>query len=279
VSRDGARVAFVSRRSGTDDVWLLDFASGRQTSVLVTPGREMYPKLSQDGLLIAYGSIDNNQRGVYVMPRNTGVSARLCEDCGLLRDFSADGSKLLIQAGPPPHVAVLDAATRKVDELFRHEKFPIYAPKLSPDEKWVAFQAVERPTARTLYIAPFRPGRKVEPGEWIRVTDGSAMDRSPAWSPDGNLLYFLSERDSFRCIWAQRLEPASRKPAGNPFAVSHFHNAVRNLMNIDGPGQVSLSVAADKLVFSMGEQTGNIWMAALPAPGAGFTPRSRSLVE
>jgi Tol biopolymer transport system component len=279
VSRDGSKVAFVSRRSGTDDVWLLDLTSGRQTSLLVTPAREMYPKMSADGSLIAYGSIDDNKRGIFVMPRNTGVSTRLCEDCGLLRDFTADGTQLLLQAGPPPHIASLNGGTRQVTELLRHEKFPLYAPKLSPDEKWVAFQAIPIPTARTIYVAPFRPGQKVPPSEWVQVTDGSAMDRSPAWSPNGSMLYFLSERDSFRCVWAQRLDPQTKKPAGSPFAVSHFHTAVRNLMNIDGPGQVSLTVAPDKLVFSMGELTGNVWLAALPAPGAGFTPRSRSLLE
>ncbi|MBL8290592.1 MAG: PD40 domain-containing protein, partial [Bryobacterales bacterium] len=96
-----------------------------------------------------------------------------------------------------------------------------------------------------------------------QVTDGSVMDRNPAWSPDGNLLYFLSERDAFRCIWAQRLEPGTLRPAGRPFAVAHFHNSVRSLMNIDGPGQVSLSVSHDRIVFAMGEFMGNVWMAEL----------------
>jgi len=53
-------------------------------------------------------------------------------------------------------------------------------------------------------------------------------------------------------------------PVGKPFAVCHFHNAVRSLMNLEGPGQVSLSVGADLMVFSMGHLTGNIWMTELP---------------
>ena len=42
-------------------------------------------------------------------------------------------------------------------------------------------------------------------------------DLCPIWSPDGNLLYFLSERDGFRCIWGQKLDPASKRPLGAPF--------------------------------------------------------------
>jgi hypothetical protein len=31
-------------------------------------------------------------------------------------------------------------------------------------------------------------------------------------------------------------------------------------MNVDGPAQVSVSVGGGRLVFSMGELSGNVWM-------------------
>lgn len=263
ISSNGSRVAFISSRSGTDDVWLLDPSTGKSSALLTTPGREMYPKLSADGSVVIFGSIENGQRGVYSISPNGGVPVKLCDDCGLPRDITADASKVLIQVGPPPHVGLLDIATRKVSVVLKHEKAPLYAPKFSPDEKWIAFQLVERPTSRVIYVAPFRPGQMIPQEEWIPVTDGNVMDRNPAWSPDGGLLYFLSERDAFRCIWAQRLDPIKKTPTGKPFAVAHFHNAVRSLMNIDGPGQVSLSVARDRIVFAMGEFTANVWLAQL----------------
>ena len=157
----------------------------------------------------------------------------------------------------------MDVDTRQVSVLLRDETRPIYAPKLSADEKWIAFQAVEQPTTRTIYAAPFRAGQPVGKNEWVRITDGSFMDRNSNWSPDGTLIYFLSERDSFRCIWAQRVDPATKQPQGAPFAVAHFHNAVRSLMNIDGPGQVGITVAPDRIIYSIGELTANIWMTQL----------------
>jgi hypothetical protein len=95
---------------------------------------------------------------------------------------------------------------------------------------------------------------------WIPVTDGSANDREAYWSPDGNLLYFLSERDGFRCVWAERLNPASKNPVGAPFPVYHFHHARRSLTGLGrGRGEV-MSVARDRILLAVGEVTGNIWM-------------------
>ena len=44
-----------------------------------------------------------------------------------------------------------------------------------------------------------------------------------AWSPDGRLVYLLLDRDGFRCLWAQRLDAATKQPLGTPFAVQHWH--------------------------------------------------------
>jgi eukaryotic-like serine/threonine-protein kinase len=96
------------------------------------------------------------------------------------------------------------------------------------------------------------------------VTDGRGMERYADWSPDGNMLYFLSERDGFRCIRAQRLDPKSKHPVGMPLDIYHFHHARLSLMTIVDPVWISLHVAVDKAVFAIQEVTGNIWTTELP---------------
>jgi hypothetical protein len=86
------------------------------------------------------------------------------------------------------------------------------------------------------------------------MIDGNGM----SWSPDGNLFYGLSSRDGYRCIWAQHLDPATKRPVGAPFAVFHSHNARLSLSN---QTEMSLGMGRDQIVFNMGERTGNIWMA------------------
>jgi hypothetical protein len=48
------------------------------------------------------------------------------------------------------------------------------------------------------------------------------------------------------------------------FPVRHFHSSRRSLMTVGDPIAVGMSVAVDKLVLSMVESSGNIWMTSLP---------------
>ena len=73
------------------------------------------------------------------------------------------------------------------------------------------------------------------------------------------MIYNISERDGFRCVWAQRVNPVTKRPLGDPFAVFHSHNARLSLGT--GTDVTFSDVGPDKIVFNMSERTGNIWMA------------------
>ena len=136
----------------------------------------------------------------------------------------------------------------------------LYQPRLSADERWLAFIAVITAGRSRVYVAAFRAEGPIPEGQWIAVTDGQTWDDKLCWSPDGNLLYHTSDRDGFRCVWGQRLHPTTKQPVGAPFSVYHSHSARRSLINMD-VGILGISVAGGRLAFSMGERTGNIWMA------------------
>jgi eukaryotic-like serine/threonine-protein kinase len=115
---------------------------------------------------------------------------------------------------------------------------------------------------RRIFIAPCVKREVVGESEWIAVTGGTDMDREPRWSPDGNLLYFISERDGFRCLWAQRLDPVRKQMVGSPFAVHHLHRSRLN-NRMGDTGLIGLFVSRDKIFLSLEELTGNIWMTKL----------------
>jgi dipeptidyl aminopeptidase/acylaminoacyl peptidase len=87
-------------------------------------------------------------------------------------------------------------------------------PKLSPDGKWVAF-AVATPdmnanrNASNIWIVP------TAGGEAVQLTQ-SGHDTSPAWSPDGKTLAFLSSREGTSQVYVLSME------GGEAHAVTHL---------------------------------------------------------
>lgn len=74
----------------------------------------------------------------------------------------------------------------------------------------------------------------------------------------GNLIYFISDRDGYLCLWAQRVASHGKELVGTPFPVYHFHDTRLSMANVD-TGILEIGVAEDKIVIGLGELTGNIW--------------------
>ena len=154
----------------------------------------------------------------------------------------------------------MDVATGQSQLLLQHTERPLNMPRLSPDGRSVTFHMARAGRARRIYLAPFT-GKSVPEAEWTMLVDGADFDRQPFWAPSGNVIYFLSDRDGWRCMWAQRVDPASRQPAGAPFAAHHMHQIRYNLEGIPDVAAIGLSVAGGHMVYASFELQMNIWMA------------------
>ena len=86
---------------------------------------------------------------------------------------------------------------------------------------------------------------------------------APRWSANGRLLYYLSDRDDFICVWARALDPTTLEPTGEPFAIAHAHETEKKMLTAMR-SMWSLSVGADRLVFNAARASGNVYTAQLP---------------
>ena len=158
----------------------------------------------------------------------------------------------------------VDTETKKEFPFASHQSWNVLSPEFSHDAQWVAIHTRNSEMTRQIFVLPFHEGRETPQSEWIPITDGKQLDRDPKWSLDGNLVYFLADRDGARGIHAQRLDPATKHPVGSQFEVKMFRSTRRSMMYFDNSGLSAPAVARDKIVFPLGEMTGNIWMTRMP---------------
>ena len=267
VSSDGSKVAFISTRTGSRDVWFRDLATEHNLPLTATASvEEGYPCLSADGSQVAYRVIEDPKQAIYLADTKGGAPRKVCGNCGLPTDWSHDGRWLLFEPGSRiPGIGLLDVASGSAREIAVHATYKLHSARFSPDSRWVAFHAETGTYTRRIFIARLQGETLGGESQWIPITAGADVDIAPAWSPDGNLLYFISERDGFRCIWAQRLDPDSKIAVDRPFAVQHFHTGARTLLTNfrANPLQIGLSASDRGIIYSLEELRGNIWTMEL----------------
>ena len=261
-------MVFASTRSGVGRIWLKDLTTGQESLVAGGPGEESHPVISHDGSRIAYSffSPDDRQMATATVSRTRQGSPELaCNQCGWVWDWSPDNHILLFNDWHPVwRIGGLDVKNNKKRSVISSSNRSfLYQARFSPDAKWIAFgQQINFSNSR-IFIALFKgmnSGVAPSESQWIPITDNNGWCDKPRWSPDGRLLYFISHRDGYRCLWAQRLSPQTKRPIGEPFSVAHFHSTRLSMMSL-GTALLEVDVAQDKLVFNLGELTGNIWLA------------------
>jgi eukaryotic-like serine/threonine-protein kinase len=265
-SRDGTRIAYLGGQSRAPEVRLRDVATGKDVRLAEAKTWSIVV-LSQDGSMVAFNSDQRENSAIYAVPAAGGVPKKICAACGRPVEWSPDRAKLFVDnAGPKSReIHLVDVATGQSQALLQHTEGGLNMPRLSPDGRVLTF-SIQRPgRARRIYLAPFT-GKPVPEAEWTVLVDGADFDRQPFWAPSGNLIYFLSDRDGWRCMWAQRVDLASRQPAGAPFAAQHMHQVRFNLEGIPDVAAIGLSVAGGHMFYASYELQMNIWMAERQAP-------------
>ncbi|MBI4902082.1 MAG: PD40 domain-containing protein [Acidobacteria bacterium] len=259
VSQDGKRLAYISNRGGSIELWVRSLDSKLEKRLTESQQQEHSPVISLDGQQIAFGYSVPRNRAIFAMPFEGGPIRQICSDCGEPRGWLPKGEGVLFQRYSGDHslIAAVDPSGR-ISPLLKSSESTLFSPSVSRDRRWLALIARTAPDDHRIVVAPFRPGGETPRPDWITVSGPGAWFDKPRWSPNGRFLYYFSNEDGFICIWARGFDPAAGKVVGEPKPVAHFHVRRNSLGIVEGP---ELSVAADRLVFNLSEDSGDLWLS------------------
>ncbi len=260
LTSDGNKLVFTSKRGPLFALCVRDFPQRRNSTLHTSSSNFLMPTFSGDGNWVSFGQVPGN---ISRIAARGGTVTQLCEKCGTPTGSSQDGNKILLEPiEVPENIRQLDAGSGSVSVLASAPQ-RLFGGELSHDGKWLVLLAIsENSAVSRIMAARVERDKAVDFKQWIPITDEDATYSSPHWSPDGGVIYFLSDRDGFRCVWARKLDSDTKKPVGPILAVQHFHHARRSLQHVRNFTAAAMgpAISADRAVLVLGDLTGNIWM-------------------
>jgi Tol biopolymer transport system component/DNA-binding winged helix-turn-helix (wHTH) protein len=269
LSQDGTKVAYFVPHGESygpgfgdvrNDVWVKSLVDGSEVPVFVDSFSRWFPLWSPDATQLLYERrnprTNEHQLVLWSNKSHEEVPLTGVTQSGVY-DWSRDGKWLsdadvneiwLIPFPIAPH------SKTNAKKVTSNPAYKLYQPHLSPGNRWIVFEAVANsPNPESaLYVVP------ASGGPWTRITDGRHWDDKPRWSPDGRTIYFVSGPGGFFNIWGIRFDPDAGKPVGQPFQISTFDSP--RLMILRSIPFVGLSFTQNKLVLTMAEESGSIWV-------------------
>ena len=265
LSRDGDLLAYSTFAGSPDnrrtEIRLQHRASGEEGVPVSLPATttSLEPRLSPDGSLLSWRYRTDGPWVTYVAPTKEPVGQALCEGC-LVVDFFSGGNEVLVHWGRRlSRLRIADGRETPILEV--EEGRALLDTDLSWDDRWLAILTGEPDGKVAISVVPLRES-PISTEDWVEIAGRNTWVGAPRWSPDGNTLYYLSRRDDFTCVWAQSLDPDTKEPVGDPFAVAHAHTSSMKMAPIQR-GAWTLEVGSDRLVFNAGEMTGDVYTAML----------------
>jgi Tol biopolymer transport system component/DNA-binding winged helix-turn-helix (wHTH) protein len=270
VSRDGLRLAFQAKRSGRWELWEKSLADGSETPIAADDSYvRTEPQWSPDGMRLAYARMKTStgeiQAVTWSKTRGEEPITAPSQRGLFVFDWSTDSEWLLASrentASNHWEIWVLPTANNQAKGKARKivacdPKTNLWQSRFSRDGRWIVFEAEgNQPTGykSAIYVTP-----AVGDGPCTRITEGNHWDDKPRWSPDGKIIYFVSERGGFFNVWGIHFDAVNGRAEGEPFQVTAFDNP--RLMVAEVMPSVGLTLTEDQLIVTVSQVSGSIWV-------------------
>jgi len=185
-STAGAKIVFVSGRTGNDDVFTVNPNGSGLANLTRNSAEDQQPTWSRDGTKIAFLRSER----LWLMDAN-GSSARQLSTLPVYSfnslTWSPDGSAIAFVSGTDIYsLAVAGGSPRNLTNSAALDD----SPEWSPDGTKIAFRSAIGSAAEDVFVM------NVDGAGVANITNTpSAVEAAPKWSPDSSALVFSSNRD------------------------------------------------------------------------------------
>ena len=208
LSPDGTRVVF-SRvtETGSDDLWIMDLESGRDTKLTEVGGINWYPIWTADGTAVTFTSNREGRLQLFQRPTDLSRQTELVaptEGRSIPGSWTPDGQTLVYRDYDQDDMDIWSLPVGSEPVPFLVTEFSERAPRLSPDGKWLVYISDHGGEGR-VFVQAFPEG-----GQAFPVSTGPGTEAS--WSRDGGELFYRSGNQ----VWVADVEMGSGFSTGSP---------------------------------------------------------------
>lgn len=223
LSPNDSIVAFMSNRSGTWSVYIMNRRDHTPSRVSRDPAGEWYPDWSPDGRYLVYHrrsqGAENPQLFVFdVIGRTERQVTHDPEVENHYARWSPDGSFLVF-----PSTRGGDSDIYRIDPDGSDER-PVLTqpldqgdPAISPDGSWLAFTSEVTDGGTEIFVAPLR-----NPDDRRQLTNHGASSYGIDWSPDGSRIAYNTDVDGDHEVHIVEIETGSDRQLTDNGVTDHL---------------------------------------------------------
>jgi hypothetical protein len=253
VSANGRILAYPRQRPGESELWIKELETGMARHLVTTNFTSLDPATSADGSRVGYTVVEAERSSGFVISAQGGTARKICDGC-FVHGWLPDNRRCIVEyTSEHPRLKAINVENGSTEDLFDADTL-ISRVIPAAHGRWMAVGG-----QNVVWIVSLDRGRVGTPETSLAIPlpqSAVISSRVSGLAADSTVLYSLLGIDGFRCLYAQRVNPATGAPIETPHAVHHFHDPARTW----GSTPMGNAVTRRGFIFLQDETAGSIWL-------------------